>query len=62
MTDREKELLDIIQREFEELTFEQMNNTYELKNLKKNVKLAMNRILNQGRVVAIYFSEKVTHP
>lgn len=59
--DREKEVLDRIQRELEQMTYtEVMSPTGKLK-MKARIRESINIMLNQGRVVGVYINTMVTN-
>lgn len=60
--ERESELVDLIQREIEEQTYSQMNNTLELEKLKEHLKEVLNQYLNGGRAERVYFKLLISQP
>lgn len=60
--DREKEIVDLVSREVEEFTYEELNSPDGMSRLKVNIRKVINQILNQGRVQRIYININVSKP
>lgn len=60
--DRQKEIVDLVSRETEGFSYDELNSTEGMNQLKVNVRKAINRILNQGRVQRLYVNTFVSIP
>ena len=58
--DREKEILDLIQRTLENFTYSEVSSIVGKIRMKSAIKERLNEILNQGRVFHVYFNNFVT--
>ena len=62
LKDRQKEFIDLLQRTVEELRYRELETTQGKVKLKNNIKLAFNRVLNQGRVKSIAIKTIILKP
>ncbi|MCC7402814.1 MAG: flagellar basal body-associated FliL family protein [Bdellovibrionales bacterium] len=60
--DREKEILDYVQRAVEELTYEEVNEPGGRTQIKSLVRAEINRVLNQGRVQDVFIEVMISKP
>lgn len=60
--DREKEILDIIQRALETFTYTEVNTKVGKIQMKSAIMDRVNQVLNQGRVQHVYFNTFITSP
>lgn len=60
--DREKQVLDVIQRAVEEFTYSELNSAAGVVKMKSLVRSEVNNLLNQGRVTKVYQKTMILKP